>query len=74
MKIVKALKWAYERTGSRYVSRELVKFSENLSNEQFVLLLNNAMKNEAKFRDCVTKYATGTPLEYITNNPRLLNH
>ena len=67
MKIFEALKWAYEKTASRYVARELLKFSENLSNEEFVLLLNLPMKNEAKFRDYVAKYATGTPLEYITN-------
>ncbi|MDA3042453.1 MULTISPECIES: peptide chain release factor N(5)-glutamine methyltransferase [unclassified Campylobacter] len=67
MKIFEALKWAHGRTNSRYVSRELLKFSENLSNEEFVMLFNHAMRNEEKFRQSVEIYASGVPLEYITN-------
>lgn len=70
MKITEILA-KYRGEFSSYEIRELVKFSENLSDEELIFRLNSHI-NLDKFEPLLEKLRANTPLEYITNRAQFL--
>lgn len=67
MKIAKALQIAQNRLNSKNAPRELLKFSQNFSDNELILNLSTELLETSKFWEFVSEFENGKPLEYITN-------
>ena len=73
MTLFEALKFAKEQTQSDFVAREILKFSQNLSDERLILNFQSKIDDFDKFKNLIYRFKNGTPLEYILQKAEFLN-